>query len=626
MDKVGEGKDASDSLLSKWKSVGLDFDEDIKPALGNVAYVVLPDIRPIEQMVGKELGGLGMPTLDRYAAGNDVSDPGKGRILGWSTVESESEPAERSAVLDFVMTAQIRDLEKAKNALSKVSGEHFLVERLTYEGYEYLRITAKKKDSHDPEPSTISLKSDVTYHAALGLNWVVTSKEDWLREMVDRRLARNFVTFAKKKESLSDNAHYSEIMTRLKAGEDHLISAYYRWGARQNCEDLGDLCKYFKDMGIYEGGFLLGAKEDGFVVQTAVMNEMIQNKRKPNGYGTGFAASLPKSTQGLWGDVFYEMSDFKTAYYDFKRNYVTDEGLDEWNKALDGIMLETGIHPERDAIDHMNGSVAFLLMTGNKKTPVPVFAVNVDGVEPFKRILEMYVEKMNKEASALRTMLCDNPEMVLFPEEWDMTGEQKMPDSCLPEKRAVALVSIEERKKTGGSVFVVHSDMQTLYGGEPSETALGIQGDVMKTLYLSTSAAMVEELVSAPLASTATLANDKEYGFAEKYLGSSGSSRLHIVPIGLFYAFSSVFDAGIQPDNTQSAPPIELEGEKKRKDDLNYAMTSVFRTLQSLSFQEIENGSSSIFLHIEELPKADKERADAIFAGEDPFPDAAAAF
>lgn len=626
MDKIGEGKDASESLLQQWKSAGLDFAEDIKPALGSVAYVVLPDIRPIEQLVGEELGSVAMPSLDHYAVGDRMPDSGRGRILGWSTIQTESAGMDHSAVLDFILTAQIRDLDKAKQALSKISSERYTVEHLTYEGYEYIKITLQKKAATDPESLQVSLRSDVTYHAALGMNWIVTSKEDWLREMVDRRLTRNMISFAEKKESLADNGKYSEIMSRLKSGEDHLVSAYYRWGAQQDCSGMGDVCKYLKDMGVYEGGFLLGVREDGFVVQTAVMNEMVQNKRKPNGYKTGFAATFPKQSQGLWGDVFYEMSDFKTAYYDFKRNYVTDEGLDEWNKGLDGIMLETGVHPERDVIDHMNGSVAFLLMTGNKKMPAPVLAMHVDGTAPLKRLLDMYVEKGNASASALRSALCDQQEKATLPGAGDVPADRQMQDFCSHEKRSVALVRLEERVKTSGTVFVIHSDMPTLVGGQPDEVALGVQGNDAKTLYLSSYVPIVEELVNAPVAATASLSQDGEYMFAEKYLGSTGSTRFHVVPLGVFYALSSLFDSVTSQDEALSAVPTEQMEARKREDERNYAIISFLRTLKSLSFQESENGSASVFLHIEELPKAEKERADAIFNGEDPFPEAPSTF
>lgn len=621
LDKSGEGKDADQSFLDEWKDFGVSFDDDVLPVLGNSAWVVVPDLHPVEQVVGKELG-MAAPTTESFLAlaqGTSQNVPGSSFVLGEQT---QVRPIQGTGglkhvdvpALDFMVGVPVTDVKKALSVVEKMQkgNDRYQVTKHAYKGYDYLELFDTKYEANAKgSEDTLRLNEARTFHALLGSNWISVSRDDWMREMIDRRNALLRFSFSKgaPSESLDRNENVKHVMNSLQADADNLVSAYYKWNIKNSCSE-GEFCSYgVKDQGMQEGGFSVRLNEDGMLIRFAQLQGGKEFHEQKNGYKDGIASQIPKNSDGRWADVVFEVSDLKGMYYDFKRNYLTEKGLAEWNSDLEESFKASGVHVERDIIDNTTGSAGVVMLTSKSAFP-EVFSIAHFGNGKGEALLRSFFENVVKQENAFSAQnqeMCKNPAYRAY-----CQGLPKREPSVVEETKTDFGTIMHEKKGAGGTSALLGS--------------LDICGGVGKdgTTIFGTSCSGIEAILGGSGASDATqktLASNDEYRFAEKYVGSEGFGRLHIVPLGLLYAFVGAYDSFAESSKTACVDKTGCESmsvyEQQRQDEMATTMEGlegIFKTIPSITMQSDSIESSSMFFHIKELPRDEKERADASIA------------
>lgn len=620
MDKTGEGKDADQSFLDAWRATGVSFQDEVLPALGESAYVVIPDLHPVEQVVGQEVGSnFSDSPIRSLALGAPSANDVDMRVLGDSTrartLQAEANSPALPA-LDFILVAPIVDNQKALAVMEKIGKKEesrYQVTVHTYKGYTYLEMfdtefEAKAKGSED----MLRLNVSRTFHSLLGSNWVSVSRDDWMKETIDRRESNTLLSFSEELPSLAGNEKYQSVMQSLHADGDNLLSVYYRWDMQNSCGE-SDFCAYgIKDEGIREGGVSIQLSEEGILVRSSAPMEGKEFKQNPNGYREGFAKSIVKNANGRWADMFFEVPDARSAYYDFKRNTLTDKGLSQWAEGLEEVSSEVGFHIERDLIDRLTGGVGFVLYTDKKAFPDGAMLFEMKEGEAFMRGLFTFLaQKQNEQLqymSGFQDPLTNSP----------LPVQSKKAPARIPE------FSLEEKTIGTGTLFHLKMDdpsgsLATALEASPYEVCGVVRSGSNPVAVIAGSCPMAEQILSGSGgASQTALSADEEYGLSEKYVGEKGHSRSHIVPLGLFYAvygaWSMLAGSYETGDTTYGDDSLGGGANKDAQTEMESMMTGVegiVKTVASVTTQNETMHSGTVFIHIKELPSEEKDRASA---------------
>lgn len=602
MDKTGEGKDADESFLDAWRETGLNFTEDILPALGDTAWLVVPDLHPVEQLVGQELGMAEENARDRLAF--EANDQSGGQVLGQSSDRVRSTESTQKNIhipaLDFMVASPISDMQKALSVMEKFGTEkdRYRVTKVSYKGYTYADVFDTKFEAQEQgsDTSQLRLNASRTYHALLGGNWVSASRDDWMKEMIDRRASRSMFSFSQEAPSLEQNTSYTTVADSLDADGESLLSAYYKWDAKTTC-GMGEFCSYgIKDQGIREGGVSLRLSEDGLIMRSYVSKDSQELKQQSNKYADGLAREIAKNIEGRWGDVFMEIPDSQGAYYDFKRNFLTDKGLEQWDRYIQEGRSVFGVDVERDIIDRMAGSAGFVLYTSKSAFPAGAVLLQIDQGDMLVRKILDSLKRSQESMYAQYEEMCRIPENKAF---------------C--QNIAIPQISFEEREVSGGKVFrnVTNGISVEEALASPFEICGGTRTDGSLTVVTS-SCALAEQLVSG-IAPESSLAQDAEYSRAQDIVGESGYSRVHMVPLGMFYAFSGAYTAIISQFESQESPVSGVDADAQGAEDMRMViegLEGIMKTLPSFTSQQETQNSGTIFVHIKELPADEKSRAE----------------
>ena len=603
LDTSSEGKTVDESFLDSWKKSGLSFEEDLLPAIGDWAWLVLPDFSPIEKAFGDELALFFDTTKNASFAKKHekTSSPfvlGREDDLSGGNVVSQDETS--SQKLDFILGSEITNRKKVLEIIEKIptQNEDFAVVRDEYKGYSFFEFTLTSKSLDDSYNDTfgLSLSSMKTYHGIIGSQWVISSRKDWFLESIDRHYATLLFSLSSSEEnrSLSDNAEYRKVMDSLGYEENDLMTAYYRWGIKNSCGDL-DFCREnFKDEDVYEGGFSVRVQEDGVALKVTDLSEKIETKREKTNFQEGFATRVPKKNGQKWADVFYEISDAKTAYYDFKRGR-TESDLEEWDSYLEDISRETGVHIERDIIDRISGNAGVSLFTAKALQPDIVFFASMEkGSDFLEGLFAYFAEQKNTQVESQRAM-CALPENAPYCEggiEMSTVSAQKQNVGKGTLYRLDSQGKNDERKDLFTTVF-----SYDFCGGILPSYDMAL---------LSTSCASVQGILED--VSSETLSKDAEYVFSDTYVGQEGFDRLHIVPLGIVYAYYGIITSSMNSF---------LDEEETMKKDLEEEWSAFLavaegfaKTIPSLTIQSKSDHTSTLFMHIKELPSDQKERAE----------------
>ncbi|NCA94358.1 MAG: DUF3352 domain-containing protein, partial [Sphingobacteriia bacterium] len=272
IDESGEGKTMTELFFEKLKEKNLDFEADIKPAIGEEAYVVFPDMKPLFQNISREVVSLGSSLYAEAIDKNIIkgADPSRGMVMG-----VEEEPL---IPLDFIMASDIRDKKKALEVIEKLKNdEKYETESRKFKGYEYIRIKIKNVENSE-EGSYLNYIE--TFHIVLGGNWFMTSKEDYLKEAINRRkeqwVFKNIFS-GDSAETLAGDESYEKVLSELReSDEEGIMFLYTKLNFekifKDNCESGGSFCldnEYFKYPEDIIYGFSLKMEEDGVKISSS---------------------------------------------------------------------------------------------------------------------------------------------------------------------------------------------------------------------------------------------------------------------------------------------------------------------------------------------------------------------
>jgi hypothetical protein len=103
----------------------------------------------------------------------------------------------------------------------------------------------------------------------------------------------------------------------------------------------------------------------------------------------------------------------KSLYYNFKKNNLTDDGLNEWNETLQSIRHDTSIDPERDFVDLIGGNLAFALFSKKGMSPEGAMIAEIDDsskmIDTMKRIIQSLKDSESKMYQEMATMYGGTP-------------------------------------------------------------------------------------------------------------------------------------------------------------------------------------------------------------------------
>lgn len=595
LDDVGEGKDVDETFLDAWKKAGIDFDEDLLPAIGNEVWVVVPDLQPVEQMIGQEIGsifGSSRPSEFAFGVGGEMNI--REKVLGKSTKIQPIENSQKHTTplaLDFILATPIVDLEKAIQVAEKIEkgGDRFQVTKKTYKGYSYLEVFDTQYEAKEKGRIDEGLRLNVgrTYYAILGGNWIGTSHNGWMEEMIDRRESLAIFSFSEKKTFLEENEMYRRVMTSLRAEGENLLSVYYKWNTESSPSEI-------QEQGMREGGFSAHFNEEGLLMRSYASSNEKEFKQIPNKYREGLAKIIPKKMNGQWADIYLEIPDGKTAYYDFKRNYLTEEGLAEWTDELDEAQRETGLHFERDFIDYLIGSVGIIAYTGKGTFPGTAMIWEMRGGESLvRRIFDIAAGAWNYS----------------FAMEYQACKTQKNLAYC--KDVTMRKASVEEVTIDGGKMYRVRIEGSSFKESVPPYEMCGAvsMGEESRVVF-STSCSIAKGLIGMDGgASQETLSTNAEYVSMEKYVGEQGFSRIHIVPLGLLYFVYGVYN-GIAGSSGDGLDSMGGQSASTTEGEWLQGWEGIVKTIPSITIQNESKEESVMFIHIKELPQEEKYRYD----------------
>jgi|GEM_PF-1864101 len=410
----------------KLKEKNLDFQNDLKPALGNNAYFIISDLSPIKEGVSDSLAILkaglksqlsgvalnaGVSQLVLNGNDGDSTDP---QVLGESVAQFNTpyvSPAKKSPpVLDFIVAAEIKDLKKAQDLIAKFKAEgKYAIAELKYGGYSYYKISVKNPDnsqpekSYDPDPV---LNYKTTYNIFLGGNWIMASSENDLKKMVNNRISYDLVRniFSKNKtESLATDSNYQKIAADLNINKEENLGSFYlkvnfeKFFKMDKCS--GSYCYNGSELTKYPPDILTGAmfqaNQEGLVAKFD-SNKNTFNKSKNSTAEKSLARLIPEKIGNAWTDIFAEQQNIKDLYYDFKQNNLTAKGLADWDDGLVAFQEAVGVDFEKDVIDLFSGSIAVTMFSAQNAGPQAALVAEISDPQKMLGTINKIIDAFKK--------------------------------------------------------------------------------------------------------------------------------------------------------------------------------------------------------------------------------------
>ncbi|MEA2007317.1 MAG: hypothetical protein U9O20_04125 [Patescibacteria group bacterium] len=630
LDNVGEGKTLSQFMQDKLKQHGLDFHRDIKPVLGETGYVLIPKLDPIEKEFQKKFswlsGEVSVVAKNYFAFGGDLSKVAQvsteqdTRVLGttsdYFTTNSEKTKVES---VDFVIGAEIEDLKEAQRVIEKMKTNinAYEISDLKHQGYDYFKITNKKVENDE---GLVCIKD--TYHAIVGRNWVMATIEDDVKRIIENRKNKHALTqiisFNKAQaedfESLEDNEDFHMVLTDLQAQnsemEKSLLSVFFKTdfgeffdfdttpsGSGTNYSD------YFKYPEPYIGGFFIKAKEEGIVFRST-SNQFTFDEADNMAIDKGLVEQIPNQMDNRWADVFLESDNVKSMYYSFKRNNLTSKGLKEWNKARGQLNQMLGLDFEKDFIDQLTGSLAFVAYTRKGFEPEMVI---LGDVESNQKVIEVVTKVIEVGKQMYLGM---NPNAICFQTEAEQQTYGNMygaygTDYCseIPkEQKKLIQKQIEAIKNS--TLVEAETEFGKMYSYKIPETSLSFDLGFKdgKAIFGSHHAIVLSAMKDLGANTEMSIAKSKKFGIVSENVFSEGYSKSCVNTLGLWSSVEYyVGKSGI----------AQAEEDKEMFD----AIGAMIRTVNLLGSAEAisstrKDAISSMYLGIKELPEEEKKRAD----------------
>jgi hypothetical protein len=607
LDSVGEGRDVDESFLKSWDSFGLSFEEDISPAIGEYAWISIPDLTPVEKVFGERIAQVFDGYQDQKFA-VDLPEEKTTRVLGemeeWGYV-SENEALENDypEEVDYIMGVEVKDKKKLQEVVEKIyeNSDRFTFEERKYSSYPYYVLRINEDDQKDEEEKEydipLVLRSDETFYALIGSSWMVSSREEWLLGSIRRHASHRLTSFIPKEgASLNESESYKEIMNRF-GDKDELVSLYYEIDTEILC-DSDYLCSQaFSSQGSSQGsGFSIRLSEEGINLYSENIVDEEGLSQKKNAFDGGTSRYIPKQAGKYWADVFGEISDMKNSYYDSKRHFLSEEGEEELEKIVDEMYATMGIHLERDFVDKTQGDLGFSLFSEKQAFPIGMLVVEMENGLDFAKELLNYTMVLQKSQYDAYVALCEEQ-------------PPSVPFCASLEEPNMELV---EEELTAGRLFRIEggNGKDPVIGIADMELCAGLSNDGPDRVYIASSCVPIRTMFdSGGISEEDTLAFDEEYQISQSYVGKEGYSRSHIVPLGVFYSIYGIYFSlmgTLEGDDSDSS-----QEDIFYNDPVFVGIEGIVKTIPSITSQSQNRGSSTTFIHIKELPKDEKERAEA---------------
>lgn len=664
IDESGEGKTITELFFEKLKEKNLDFKTDIKPAIGDQAYVVFPDMQPLFKNISRDMAGLGNNLYAQVKENNitENQDISRGMVMGIEDNYIDDDYIEDNYIedeyiseplipLDFIMASDIKDEKKALEILEKLkSDSNYETEIRKFNGYEYIRI--KIKNIENVEQGSY-LNYIETFHMVLGGNWLMTSREDYLKEAIDRRKEQSLLNIFSEKKigSLAEDESFKKVFSEItEDAQDGMMFMYVKLNFekifKNSCGNGGAICldtEYFRYPEDIIYGFALRMEPDGIKIsansnKSSLSSGEIGNKGKSD----SLANKLPAKAGDAWLDILIEHNNLKSFYYDFKKNNITEDGIQNINESRKEIKSETGIDFESDIIDLLSGSVGFSFFTSDHRMPDGVMLADLADSEKMLGTMKKIVDfSKNIQIDGLEY------DLSLYSQYNTRTNLSQKNTSTQQTKDIQALISqirasqLEEIKIPEGSIFVykpIKSDLipwstyspEIVFSVKDSFMILGSSYPAVEAVLKGMSDGKSEKLISGKYYNQASTKFYPENYFTT-YINMFGVwNMVSYFERELEKNIEKSYDSICQNQNEMNSyyqsvgeeniyldfcSPEGREREKSKSRDTFFAIGSILKTLNIISYSESLGDHSKkqkLFINLKELPQEEKKRAEKI--------------
>ncbi len=633
LDETGKGKSPSQFIQDKLKENNLNFQNDIRPVLGQDLYVLIPNLESLEKNLWHRMAFLKDNTnalLNRQAeehriqkgflAQSEISQSkDESKVLGTTTdYYAMNKDVPKMEPLDFIIASQIKDLKEAKRVLNKIKLDKstYKVKETKLKGYIYYQIENLKCKSD----KTVPFDVNTTYHALIGRNWVMSTNENDLKEMIRQRKKDHVLTmlkgpFIKKTQEmmvLENSCEFKNVMDEIAPQKEKgIILGYFKVNFKKffdipqgHEESYGySPTKYFKYPEKFVFGFLFKVEQSGIALRSVSNQVSLKNAAKAP-YTQGLVEKIPTMVDGRFTDVYFENENVKDLYYNFKENNLTKEGLDEWNKIRKEVDDEVGIDFERDIIDQLNGNVAAALFAKRELEPEGAIIAEIENKE---RIVESARKMIEMVKTAYIGMLSIGSGSSLYmPQQQENIGDYSInsyyPGTSEDQEQMNALIETIRNSQ----LTETQTEQGTIYSYKLPETSFsfdfGFSGNIL--ILGSHFAATKEIMGELANGSVPKLADDENYRTVSSYIFPEGYSKLFVNTFGVWNMFEYYFNQ------------FGLFDQQEDK-DMFFAIGAIVRTINLIgsvnaTSQDEQSAKSSVYFNIKELPKEVKDRAECL--------------
>lgn len=646
LDEAGTGKTLSQFIHDSLAQQGLNYEDDIAPALADEAIIVIPDVSAVkgkleEQIARAQTRTLALAPNERgvimgvQSENNDLVQLDEGQE---SSVEMPQEPEVEEQPLEapeetvasqtpikFMMSAKVKDMSEARRTLKKFQEDEsrYNMEQKNIYGYKYYRQQMK----NDHGDGSLVGVGDL-YHALLGGQWIFSNDEEYLRDAIARKKAIGPLGFMFDEDdlpeaSLAEDAVYNGLSENLEAhGKAFLASAFINvdqsiFTGRADSTEMtvqmeNEIASYIKYPQRYKGAFGVMIDPKGILIKNVTHQETILSEDiKNTPYNVGMVENVPSQLNEKFTDIFLEYDNIRDLYYSFKKNALTQEGIDELNVMRDQMRVDIGLDYETDVIDQLEGEMALSLFTRATVAPEGALMVRVNDparmVTSFEKMVEalkmVYMEKLRAQEA-----MCISIEDVQMATEFGcdtLSGQ---------------IVAIDDSGITQTDVA-----NGTIYSYKVPETQMSFDfGFKDHILIFGSNYATVESLLGAD--PELQLAKDRSYELSFSELDKEGYIVARVKPFGVWNGISYMLDAFIygqmqfSEEELSAMPPeqrVMIDQMRAQQDDLSFLIGALARTFDTVtgirSIAESDNYvRTGTYFYVVDLPEADKKRANEI--------------
>lgn len=645
LDKTGKGKTVSQIIQEKLAKYNLNFQDDLKPAIAPAAYIAIADISPLGSELQKNailtfgnqleqsLTGKGSEKYALASSQDALETPTKIRYA--TSIEQQPKKDFMFPALDFVAATEITNITKAREVFEKIkTNDQFSITKKTFAGYDYYAAQSKQtEDNKDDFYTNI-------YSAIIGKNLIVSSKEDNIKFAISN--ANNirilgFLHRSTNNETLADSKEFQTISSQVNDTEtnNRLLSLYLKFNFNSffksdacnpdvdlNCVRITDYFKYPSDIVV---GLDLVTNGDGIGIG------ILSNERDFSGsnnipFSEGLSKRVPQLIDGRYANIFVEHTNINDLYYAFKKNNLTDKGLQKWNGFVAEVSNLIGFNPEIDFIDQIDGKSGVIVYTNATTEPEGALIMHVKDPQKAYAAIEKFTELIKKSLMSLYSVPQNDFGQSASMQLRKMAAENEKRIATL---KAIGIVATDTENGKVYSFKIPNTPLSFDFSLENNELILG-----------SHNAAVVKLLEYAKAPHQDALDSNQLYLRAKQYSQKEGFAQTFVAPqavtdiISYFQTHGDQLIAqsmgetsSPQPQKNCSAPyqtekqnciepeaPTGLSPASPSEiDEGLYAFGAILRTVPFFnSTSSIQNTSvkSTMFFDIKELPAEEKARAE----------------